>query len=233
MPHRPAKMYSGDSAVPTITQRAPLAVDQRGQRVAGLEPVRLREALGDQRLERCRRPRPSSASSARPLRDGHAVHALRRARVDADQLADDRVGLCRRSRRAPPPRSWSARRPRRAISRSASASALRRALDARRTRRRSARRRRSGRAPAPSDSTADSVVMKPPMPLATTSAIVSAWLHMQPQVAQQLAVERLHRLTSDSSAGVEPVRVALDALRCGRRRGGPRGRPCRRWRRCA
>ena len=30
-----------------------------------------------------------------------------------------------------------------------------------------------------SESTADKVVMKPPMPLATTSAIVSAWLHIR------------------------------------------------------
>ena len=83
-------MNSGDKRDAHHAQRAALAVDQRAERGAGLQPARLRESFGHQRDaavgHAARRGQCPAAA------DADAVHARRMARVDADQLADDRIG---------------------------------------------------------------------------------------------------------------------------------------------
>ena len=93
MPHMPAKMYSGDSTVPVMRRRRSLPLT----RAVTLEPGVSLCACANTSVTTASSSPPARAArlgqAARPQR--HAVQALRLAAVQADQLADHRVGAVR------------------------------------------------------------------------------------------------------------------------------------------
>ena len=225
-------MNSGDSAMPAITQRAPLAVDQRRQRAPGFRPCA------------CAKPSETSASQRAVGRVG-AVGVERRGRcaaltrfmrggcraVDADQLADDRVGhavdldahdlLDRGLHVGHAGRSRAACRPahsgaRLTLAKTSAKRPLR--VEAVARQRQRVHRRQAG------DEAADAAghhqrdrQRLAPHAAAGRAAACGRALHRSPATAP----------TARSCA-----RCARSAG-CGRRRGRPRGRPCRRSPRCA
>ena len=215
-------------------QRAALAVHQRAEPGAGLEAMRHREGFRHQRRDRAiAGPCPGAAGLIQRAAGAnrHPVHARRLAAVQADELADDRVGL---ALDLDPHRHFR----RRLHVGDAGDGAQhfderqRRALDARehvgkaaggvvvvaRLRERVHRRQRG-------DEAADAA--------AHHERDRERLAPHQRQVAQQFAVERFHHgATTTTQTATTCARCARRVAR-GRRRGRSRGRPCRRSRRCA
>ena len=224
-------MNSGESAVPATTsvrccrRRARSGGRRVRGRCASARSLRLRPASRG-----CRRTAPYGSSRRRPHDGGDSGSCAAGAAVEADQLADDRIGHARDldahdplERRLHVGDAGS----RRAV---ASASAIRRALDSRRRRRRSGRRR-SRRSLVERASTADRLV-RTRHAAGDDERDRQRLAPHQAQVAQELAVENRQRLHQEISDGLSLWRVA----RCAgssRRRGRRPGPPCRRSRRCA
>jgi hypothetical protein len=90
---QPGEDVLGRERDPHDLEHAPLAVDEHLQARAGPEPAGLREALRDQRLQRAVRAAAIRGIEPTAAAQGQQVHARGMAQlVDADQPADDRVG---------------------------------------------------------------------------------------------------------------------------------------------
>ena len=229
MPHRPANTNSGDSAVPTTTSVRWRPLTSAVSVEPGFRP-RLSAKPSDTSTSRLPSLRcaPSRASAAAGERD--AVERMRPARIDADELADDGVGQARDLHAhhlldrglhlgdAGLRGQLRGERVGRALEAGEQVGEMRIGVEAVARQRQRLHRRQ--------------VVMKPPMPLATTSAIVSAWLHSARRSRSSLRFRAFIVRSPAQLGGRELVRVARCAAPC-RRPGGSRYRPCRRWRRCA
>ena len=202
-------MYSGDSAVPTMRSVRRLPLIERPDGRPGFRLVRLRKAFA-RPAPRSRRRRAACLRASGRAGAAHLVQARGAVRSSRSAgRARDRCCLrCRCGPSAPPCACTSATP---GTARSRSLQRLGRALDARRTRRRSGPARRTRRAPRASESTADKLATKPPMPLATTSAIVSAWLHMRRRSRNSLRSSACIAFTTTVPPTARSWVVALDA----------------------